>query len=332
VSNPFDDLSLGDLQTRRSEKWRIHAADVLPVCVAEMDFPLAGPIVSTVHDMMERGDSGYTMPMGLPEAYAQFAFDRYGIGIQPSRISPVLDVMRGIFLALQMFTVTGDGVVVNPPVYPPFYTTIRFAGRQVLEAPLARESDRGVYELDLDALERAFRDGARAYLLCNPHNPTGRVLTRRELEEAATLAERYDVMVLSDEVYAPLTYPRVRHVPFASLDSSATQGSVSFVSASKAWNLPGLKCALAIAGSEATHRALQRLPNEVHIEPSILGVAANEAAFLHGVPWLEATLAYLDSNRDAPLGRPSHAAGWGPPRPTRGHLHGVDRLHGPWIG
>jgi cysteine-S-conjugate beta-lyase len=297
VRNSLDSLSLAELRLRRSEKWRDVDPDVLPVWVAEMDFPLAEPVRNTLLEMVARGDTGYPTRTRLPETYAEFAVGRYGFDVDPSRISIVLDVMRGVYLALQLCTLAGDGVVVSPPVYPPFFSTIRFAGRHIVEAPLARDSDSGQWELDLDALERAFALGARAFLLCSPHNPVGRSWSIGELQAVAVLADRYGVVVLADEVHAPLTYPEAQHVPFATLDSPAARRGVTFVSASKAWNLPGLKCAMAIAASKEMSDAFDRLPDEVREEPGILGIAANEAAFRDGRAWLEDVIRYLDVNR-----------------------------------
>lgn len=297
AAHPYDAITAEALRSRRSEKWRAFPPDVVPVWVAEMDFPLAEPIARTLHDMVSRDDTGYANPLTLPEAYAEFSSARYGVGTDPGRTALLPDVLQGIELGLELFAEPGGGVVVNTPVYPPFFSTIGWTGRQVVEAPLALDGGTGRHELDLDALERAFRAGARTYLLCNPHNPTGRVLTRQELEAAADLADRHGVMVLADEVHGPLTYPPARHVPFASLDSPAARRSLSFVSASKAWNLAGLKCALAVASSAPTWDRLQEGPREVSFGASILGVAANEAAFREGAPWLEDTVAYLDGNR-----------------------------------
>jgi cystathionine beta-lyase len=262
-----------------------------------MDFPLAEPVRDTLLDMVGRGDTGYSSAISLPETYAEYASKRNGQSVDPSRISVVLDVMRGIYLTIKLCTATTDGVAIMPPVYPPFFTTIRLAGRRVLEAPLARDAESGHWEIDLDALERAFMLGARALLVCNPHNPVGRSWSVGELEAVAVLAERHGVLVLSDEIYAPLTFRDTRHFPFAALDSSAAQGAITFVSASKAWNLAGLKCAMAIAGSKEANQAFQRLPDEVRVEPSIMGIAANDAAFRYGGPWLANTIQYLERNR-----------------------------------
>jgi cystathionine beta-lyase len=156
--------------------------------------------------------------------------------------------MWGIFEVLLVGTEPGDRVVVNPPVYAPFFATVAHARRRLVEVPLVRDAA-GVYGLDLAGLEEAFVGGARAFLLCSPHNPVGRVWTRSELEAVAALADRYGVLVLVDEIHGPLVYEPHRFVPFATLDAAAARESISFSSASKAWNLAGLKCALAVAGS-----------------------------------------------------------------------------------
>jgi cystathionine beta-lyase len=297
VGHSFDSMSLAELRLRRSKKWQQVEPDVLPVWIAEMDFPPAEPVRDTLVEMVGRGDTGYSTAVSLPETYAEYASKRDGRTVDPSRISVVLDVMRGIYLALQLCTATGDGVAIMPPVYPPFFTTIRHAGRHVIEAPLARDADSGRWEIDLDALERAFNLGARALLLCNPHNPVGRSWLAEELESVAALAERHGALVLADEIYAPLTFRESRHFPFAAVDSPAAQGAITLVSASKAWNLAGLKCAMVIAGSKKANEAFQRLPDEVRVEPSIFGVAANDAAFRYGGPWLADTIHYLERNR-----------------------------------
>jgi cystathionine beta-lyase len=297
VGHPFDSLRLDDLRRRRSEKWRRYSSDVLPLWVAEMDFPLAEPIRTALEEMVARGDTGYPTRMGLPEAFAGFARERFELEVDPGRVWPVLDIMRGVFLALQLFTEPGDGVVIDPPVYPPFFETIRFAGRRVVEAPLATDGSGG-WGLDLEAVERAFAAGARAWLMCSPHNPVGRVWTRGELEAAAALAERFDVRMIVDEVHAPLTYEAATFVPFASIDGPSAREAVTLASASKAWNLAGLKCALAVSSSETVARAFRGLPDEVRIEPSILGIAANEVAYREGRPWLDDTRSYLRENRE----------------------------------
>lgn len=282
------------LASRRSAKYRKYPPDVLPLWVAEMDVELAEPIRAALIESIANSDTGYAHPGGLPDAYAAFAQRRYGLTIDPGRIMALPDVMRGVAEILRVITEPGDGVVVNTPVYPPFFSHVRDVERRIVSSPLAVGSDG--YRLDLERLESDFAAGARAYLLCNPHNPTGIVLSRDESEAVAELAERYGVRVVADEVHAPLTYPGVVHTPFSSLDRPSSRSAVTLVSASKAWNLAGLKCALVIAGEDAWADA-QRMTEDVFWSPALPGIIANEAAFEHGEPWLETLLGALDGNR-----------------------------------
>jgi cystathionine beta-lyase len=295
----FDDLDLKHLRERHSVKWRTFPPDVLPAFVAEMDFPVAPPVAEAVAASLARGgDFGYARDLVVPElaeAFAGFAERRYGWTVDPARTYVLPDVMRGIELWIERFTAPGDGVVVNTPVYFPFLHAIRDTGRQVVEAPCLRGDDR--WELDRDAMEAAFRKGHRLYLLCNPHNPLGRVLPATELAALADLAERYDVRVVADEIHAPLVYDGVAHVPFASLAPAVAERTLTLHSASKAWNLAGLHCAVAVPGSAADAAYLSALPSRVRGSAGILGVDASVAAFSDGEPWLDALLDYLDGNR-----------------------------------
>ncbi|MBM7791236.1 MalY/PatB family protein [Tenggerimyces flavus] len=296
-SSLYDDLSLSALRERQSEKWRAFPPDVLPVWVAEMDYPLAPPIREVLHSFVDRGDTGYPWVGELPSAFASFALARYGVAVDPSRAYVVSDIMRGIQVALEVLTPPDSGVAFLTPAYPPFFESVPYVGRRVVSVPLVFAAS-GRPSVDLDRLASALaRPDVSAFLLCNPHNPTGRMFTAGELSAMAEIAERSDVVVLSDEVHAPLTYGAARHVPFWSLSSDVARRSVTFVSASKAWNVPGLKCAMALAGSPEVSKALQTLPAEILVGSSVLGIAANIAAFRSGLPWLTETLDYLAVNR-----------------------------------
>lgn len=293
--NPLQALTLDRLRRRTSMKWRTHPADVLPLWVAEMDVPLAEPVVRAVTEAMELGDTGYPVGTSYAEALAAFARKRWdwdGLAVERTAIVP--DVMLGVVEMLRLVTGHGDPVVVNPPVYPPFYDFVRHLGREVAEAPL----DAGG-RIGLDVLESTFRrvtaGGRRAaYLLCSPHNPTGTVHTADELTAVAALAERYGVRVVADEIHAPLVVGDTRFVPYLSVPGG--ERGLSLMSASKAWNLAGLKAALAVAGPDAAGD-LARMPEEVGHGPSHVGILAHTAALRDGTPWLDALLAGLDANR-----------------------------------
>ncbi|MBY8888194.1 aminotransferase class I/II-fold pyridoxal phosphate-dependent enzyme [Streptomyces sp. PTM05] len=293
-ANPFEQLTLDELRRRTSMKWRTHPADVLPLWVAEMDVAPAPAVVAAVGDALARGDTGYPAGTGYAEALRDFAVRRWGwhgIAVERTRLVP--DVMLGAVEVLRLVTRPGGAVVVNCPVYPPFYAFVEHMDRHVVEAPLTTAG-----RLEPGALEAAFaiatRGGPAAYLLCNPHNPTGVAHTREELTAVAALAGRYGVRVVADEIHAPLVLPGARFTPY--LDVPGGDAGFSLMSASKAFNLPGLKCAVAIAGADAADD-LARMPEEVGHGPSHLGALAHTAALRDGDEWLDAVLCGLDANR-----------------------------------
>lgn len=285
----FDDLSLDELRQRRSVKWRRYPADVLPAWVAELDFPLAPAVQRALADAVDRSDTGYASAGELPGAFASFAAERWGWQVDPERTLLVADIMSGVSELLRALTEPGDRVVLNPPVYAPFFTVSRESGREVVEAPLGSDG-----RLDLDGLAAVFADGAACYLLCSPHNPTGTVHTREELSAVAELADEHGVLVLADEVHAPMTLPGATHVPY--LEVGADNG-LALVSASKAWNLAGLKCALAVSGSERMAGELARVPSHVPFHAGHFGVIGSLAAFVDGGDWLDELVAHLDTQR-----------------------------------
>ncbi|WP_433454781.1 MalY/PatB family protein [Streptomyces sp. CA-142005] len=292
---PLRALGLDQLRRRTSMKWRTYSEDVLPLWVAEMDVSLAGPVVRAVTDALALGDTGYPAGTAYAEALAAFAAQRWnwdGIAVERTAIVP--DVMLGVVEMIRLVTGPGDPVVVNPPVYPPFFQFVAHMDRRVVEAPLGAG-----LRIDPAALEEAFRQaaaatGRAAFLLCSPHNPTGTVHTADELAAVAALAERYGVRVVADEIHAPLVAPGVPFVPYLSVPGA--ERGLSLMSASKGWNLAGLKAALALAGPKAA-TDLDRLPEEVGHGPSHVGVIAHTAALREATGWLDALLAGLETNR-----------------------------------
>ncbi|MGW1543803.1 MalY/PatB family protein [Streptomyces sp. NPDC002309] len=295
AANPLRALDLAQLRRRTSIKWRTYPDDVLPLWVAEMDVPLAPPVARALADAVALGDTGYPAGTAYAEALAGFAERRWGwSGLDVGRTAIVPDVMLGVVEMLRLVTGPGDAVVVNPPVYPPFFQFVTHMDRRVAEAPLGPEG-----RIAFDVLEESFRQavaGGRraAYLLCSPHNPTGTVHTAEELSTVARLAGEYGVRVVVDEIHAPLVVGDTDFVPYLSVPGGGS--GLSLMSASKAWNLAGLKAALAVAGPESA-ADLARLPEEVGHGPSHLGVLAHTAALRDGTAWLDALLAGLDENR-----------------------------------
>lgn len=294
---PLEALPLDVLRRRSSTKWRTYPDDVLPLFVAETDFALAGPITRVLADAVAIGDTGYTPPdPGLRAAFPAFAERRFGWTVEPARVRWTCDVMMGVVELLRATIAPGDRVVINHPVYPPFAMCVEEAGGVVESVPL-RDTGAG-WELDLEGIEAALAGGARAVLLCNPHNPTGTVHTREALASLADIAAAHGAVVVSDEIHAPLVHAEVRFTPFLAASDAAASVGYAVTSASKAYNLAGLKCALMVTASDETTAVVRALPPEVEWRTGLFGAIAAVAAFSpESDAWLDALMARLDGNR-----------------------------------
>lgn len=284
---PLRELSLTDLRSRTSLKWSAYGPDVLPLWVAEMDAPLAPAVTRVLEDVAASGDLGYPTEDGaLAEAFRAFARGRWAW--EPGAALPVADVMTGVVEALRL--TRRDVVIVTPPVYPPFFDAVELVGARQVDVPLGDD-----WMLDLERLEAAVaaHAGQATLLLCNPHNPTSIAPGRPELLHVAELARRHDVRVVVDEIHAPLADP-VRFVPYLSVPGS--EDAFVVTSASKAWNLAGVKAALLVAGEEAAPQ-VQDLPPLVAHGVSHLGSRVQVAALTDGLEWLEGVRADLAENR-----------------------------------
>lgn len=291
--NPeLTELPLERLRLRRSVKWARYPADVLPAFVAEMDFPLAEPVRVALAEAVELDDAGYAWPeaIGLAEAFAEFAARRLDWSVDPARVSPAPDVVGAITSLLGELTEPGDGVVINTPVYHPFFAVIDELDRELVEAPLVDG------ELDVEAIERRFAAGARALILCSPHNPAGTTPTREQLAVIAAAAERHGAWVLADEIHAPLTLPGAEHVPYLSVSEAAAARGIALCSASKTFNLAGLHCAQIVTASEQAASVIGRL-SFLATHCAHFGAIGAVAAFREGDAWLDDVLPVLDHNR-----------------------------------
>jgi cystathionine beta-lyase len=289
---------LQSLRERTSEKWRAYPEDVIPLFVAEMDYPLAEPIAEALTEAVRRSDTGYARPGGeLPRAFADFAARRWGWQVDPAQVTTTADVAVVVVEALRLAIRPGDGVVINTPVYPPFFDFVPEAGGRIVEVPLLQNA--AGWSIDLDGLERAFAAGARAYLLCNPHNPLGHPHPADQLVAVAELAARYGVTVVSDEIHAPLTLSDGVFTPFLSVSDAAREHGIAAESASKAWNLAGLKCAMFVTAGERMSRLLATLPESVRYRTGLFGQIASAVAFAEGEEWLDGAIRALERNRDA---------------------------------
>lgn len=300
----LDDLDLDVLRSRKSEKWHTYPPEILPAWVAEMDFPLAAPIERVLRQAVDRWDVGYPIAprdTGLPEAFAERMADRFGWTIDPARVEILSEVVQGLYVALCAFAEPGQGAVVQTPIYAPFLTAVRETGRRLDENRLVFGPER--WEIDWDGLEATIDAQTRVLLLCNPHNPTGRVLDRTDLERLAETVLRHDLVVVTDEIHADLVLDGRRHVPFATLGPEIAERTVTLTSASKAFNIAGLRCAVAHFGSRALQQRFgAAFPRHVRGGIGILGLYATIAAWREGQPWLDEVVAYLEGNRDH-LGR-----------------------------
>jgi cysteine-S-conjugate beta-lyase len=295
---PIDPLDV--LRQRRSAKWQTYAKDVLPLTVAEMDVNLAPPVAEVLAEAVRRSDTGYGRATpDLGRAVARFAARRWGWEVDTAQVTAVTDVGVGVVELIRALTRPGDAVVISPPVYPPFFDWGPEAGVRLLEVPLASVDDG--WRLDLAALERAFATHPAAYVLCNPHNPVGRVHTAGELADLVRLARIYKVTLISDEIHGPLVPPGATFTPLLTVPGAADV-AVTVMSASKAWNLAGLKCAAVVTASPRLVAAVDRFPPDTRWRVGHLGVLATVAAYTEGEAWLDDLLVTLDQRRTQ-LGR-----------------------------
>lgn len=291
----FDTLE--QARNRRSAKWTGYDADVLPLPVAEMDVQLAPPVKAVLDAAVARGDLGYAPFDGrLAPVFADFARRRWGWEVDVDQVWPVADVGLGVEIAFtRLLEGHGQGtkVVINTPVYPTFFKWGKLHGVELVEVPLLSRDDG--WALDLPAMEAAFAD-ADAYLLCHPHNPLGHLHPRAELEQIAALAEKHDVLVVSDEIHAPLTMPGEQFVPFLTVSDAARRVGVALQAASKAFNVAGLKCAVVVTDGLEMKARVEAVMADYSWSPGILGIFAAEAAYGEGDAWLADLNEAIDAN------------------------------------
>jgi len=288
--------SLAELRKRKSVKWRKYPEDVIPLPVAEMDFPIAEPIKAALVDMINRSDTGYLGPFPeLFEAFSNFAADKWNWKPETSHIRIATDVGVGVVEVLRTLITPGEKVVLNSPVYDNMWNWVDEVKAELIDVPLRSEGME--YSLDLNALESAYKNGAKVHLLCNPHNPVGILYSKETLEAIAELAHRYNVTVISDEIHAPLTFSGNTFTPFLAVSDTSREVGITVTSASKAFNLAGLKCALIITGGGRLKDQINSMPISVAFRASLFGAVAATAALSQARPWLDEVIKALDHNR-----------------------------------
>jgi cystathionine beta-lyase len=293
----YDELTEDALRAAGGLKWTRYPS-AIGAWVAEMDLGTAPAVTQALHEAVDQGRFGYLTTRAAEEmarACSAWHARRYGWEVPPAWITPLPDVIAGLQAVIEHFTPPGSPVVLPTPAYMPFRTVPGLLGRELIEVPMVERDGRATY--DLDGIERALRAGAGLVVHVNPHNPLGRVFTAGEQLELADVVDRAGARVFSDEIHAPLVHPGAVHRPYASLSPVTARHTLTATSASKAWNLPGLKAAQLVLsdGADADHWA--GVGFLFGHGASTLGVLANTAAYEAGGPWLDGVLSYLDGNR-----------------------------------
>lgn len=292
-------LSAAELRARSGRKWRDYPDDVLPAWIAEMDFGTAEPIRARLRQLAEEASYGYEVSSlypSLAETFAAYMERRFGWRPSAERLVPVADLVQALFTAVTAFTEPGQGVVLQMPIYPPFQAAVRETGRRIVENRLIDNGSRFV--MDADGLASLIGADVPLILLCNPHNPTGRVFSRAELTALAQVVVERDLVVVADEVHADLTYPETTFVPFASLGPEVAARTVTITSATKAYNIPGLRCGVMHFGSSELRARFRRaVPDRMLGIVNQFGIEATMVAWRDCFSWLSEVMSVLAANR-----------------------------------
>src|SRR5262249_4235872 len=298
LQQAIDATTVAMLRARGSYKWTAPGPDGLGAAVAEMDFGAAPAILDALAGLAAGANFGF-LPSSLADelaaACAEFERRRYGWDAARGQVGPVPAVIKGLESAIPSFSRPGSPVILPTPAYMPFLKVPGFLGREIIQVPMLE--DAGFFSLDLDAISAAFRAGGHLLIFCSPYNPLGRVFTRTEMTQLTEVVERHGGRVFADEVHAPLVYQVLRHARYAPPSGAAASHTLTAVSASKAWNLPGLKCAEVILSNEPDRRRWEQMGTFAWRGASNPGVVANIAAFRHGEAWLDEALGSLDDSR-----------------------------------
>ena len=295
----LDAINAEQLHRDGGSKWQKGTGHI-GAFIAEMDYGIASEIAQALHRDIEIGSFGYFtrhMAEQLSNATASWLQRKFAWTVDPNDIKPLADIIRAYEFTLEHKCGPGSAVIVPTPAYPSFLKLPDMLHFPVIEVPMALEGGR--YTFDFDKLQAAFDNGGKLLVLCNPYNPGGRVFSRDELEAVCNLVDRNGGTVFADEIWSPLIFGPLRHIPYASISETAANHSITGISASKAWNLPGLKCAQIICTNAHDRELWARLGPLLEFGTSNLGATATIAAYGDGDRWLADVLAYLDRNRKA---------------------------------
>lgn len=296
MAEPIKALPLQELRKRKSVKWRQFPSDVLPLPVAEMDFPISEAVKEALKEMIDRSDTGYLGPFPeLFDAFANFASARWNWQVDVSQMRIATDVGVGTVEVIRTLIHPGEKVMLNSPVYDNMWRWVAEVKATLIDVPL-KESNLN-YQLDLEGIEREYKSGVKVHILCHPHNPVGAIFDRVALESLAELAKKYNVHIISDEIHGPLVYEPKAFTPFLAVSDTAREVGITVTSASKGFNLAGLKCAVIVTSSPIIKEKINEMPISVAFRASLFGAVAATAALNDGVMWLDGVLATLDNNR-----------------------------------
>ena len=300
----YDFDHVPDRRPTDSVKWNQYEADVLPLWVADMDFPVAEPVQQALRERIDHGIYGYPDVWSKHKTIAdlqQVLIDRmqrlYNWQVSPEELLFLPGVIVGLNLTCHALAAPGGNVLVQTPVYPPFLQVAKNVGMERHDALLERRSD-GHYEIDWEAFEAGLDEQTRVFILCNPHNPVGRVFRKDELEHMAELCLKRGVVICSDEIHCDLLFKGKKHTPIASLDKEIAQNSITLMAPTKTYNIAGLQCSFAIVQNQELRKKLEQSMKGLVMWVNLLGLTATLAAYRDGQEWLEQVLHYLEGNRD----------------------------------
>jgi cystathionine beta-lyase len=278
-------------------KWGYYPEDVLPLWVADMDFRSAESIIQALHERVDHGVFGYTRPAPALKVAVRERLNRlYQWETREEEILLLPGVVAGLNIAIQAYAAAGESILAQPPVYFHFLRDPVHHGRTLIDPPLSRKGD--TYEIDFDQFEQSITKQTRVFILCNPHNPVGRVYTRADLEKLADICLRHQVIICSDEIHCDLVYSGYRHIPIATLSPEVAERTVTLMAPSKTFNVAGLECGYAIIKNRDLRRAWQNASYGIVPGVNIMGQVAAIAALRDGQDWLDQVLVYLQGNRD----------------------------------
>jgi cystathionine beta-lyase len=298
MSHPYNFDSCPERTGYGSLKWdKYKGRDVLPLWVADMDFVTAPEILDSLQERLNHGVFGYTIPHEAPiEAVINYLDRQHSYSARASWLNFLPGLVPAINLCCHAFTEPGDSVMTATPVYPPFITAPNYAERELIKVPLCLDGqDR--WTLDIDAMEASIQAHTKIFVLCSPHNPVGRVFSKKELTALADFCERHDLILISDEIHCDLVFDtEAKHTLTASLGEQIAERTVTLMAPSKTYNLPGLACAFSIIENTKLRAQFQKTIRGIITEVNCFGYAGITAAYNHGEPWRQALLAYLRDN------------------------------------